>query len=118
MMVRATKTLASIAVAVLVLFLALPHVLQSYESRTRAELLGIASKELKADATLPEIEAFLGQHAEVVDDRMFRPNEVIGIMPQSRLDRWLFDRQVQIVVEVDSSGRYSGIDIRFYYTGL
>lgn len=112
------KTLAAFATALFVLFFALPEVFRAYEARTRAELLGIVARELPTNATLPETKRFLAGHARVVVSPRFRPNEVIGVMRQSRLDRWMLDRQVQIVIKIDSDGRYSSAEIRFYYTFL
>lgn len=115
----AWKVLRWAAVIIILLyFLVIPQCVRYFESQTRAELLDLVARELPAKASLPEMKSFLARHAEAIDVREFRSDEVIGVMPKTRLDSWLMNRQVQIVLKVDSSDRFTTPEIRMYYTFL
>lgn len=118
MKLRKTQVLIAALSGAVLLFYVLPQGMRAFESRTRASLLAVVARELPRDAAVPDIKKFLAQHAEAVDDRQFRDDEIIGIVRQTALDHFLLDRQVQIVFKIDSGERLSDTEIRFYYTFL
>ena len=62
--------------------------------------------------------AFLVRHSKAGFVTDLSDGEITGVMPKTMLDRWLLDRQVQLVLKVDSSNRFSTAEVRFYYTFL
>lgn len=114
----AATVLVLFALLIVAFFFVLPGVGRHYESQKREEMLDLVAHELPARASLPEMKAFLVRHSKAGFVTESRDGEIVGVMPQTKLDHWLLDRQVQIVLKADSSNRFSTAEIRVYYTFL
>ena len=69
-------------------------------------------------ASLTDVRTFLQRHATrfALDDRF--DHVYAGFLPQSRLDKRLFDRQVQIRLYLDENQRFKNAEVEIYYTFL
>lgn len=114
----ARSVLGLFVLAVLAWLFVLPGVGRHYEAKRRAELLDQVARELPPKASEPEMRAFLVRHSKAGFVTDLSDGEITGVMPKTMLDRWLLDRQVQLVLKVDSSNRFSTAEVRFYYTFL
>ena len=115
---RFVKLLLAAIAAIVVLDIAFSSVLSYYDAKTRQRLVLVADQELRPHASNQEMLEFLRRHTtRYAFDAMYQ-HEYAGFVPQTRLDRMLFDRKVQVVLKVDQSGTFMNAEARVYYTGL
>ena len=117
-MIRATKVVLA-AVVVIILFLtALPTALSYYDGHTRTALLGLAARELPPHASLREMTEFMRRHTARYSLDQTYQHEYTGIVAQTKVDKILFDRKVQVVLKVAEDKTYLYADVRVFYTAL
>ncbi len=115
---RAIKILLAVVAAIIVLDIVLSSALSYYDAQTREQLLLLTGHELRPHADSEEMVKFMRRYtARYAFDEKYN-HEYAGFVPQTRLDRMLFDRRVQLVLKVDRSGNFTNAEARVYYTGL
>lgn len=97
--------------------LVLPATLWVYDWHNRNQLLELTSSEVPAGADLSSVRAFLDRQGAVVHFDESR-RRAVGVMPQAPIDRWLLDRQVKLVFEMDDQDRLVQVLARVDYTFL
>jgi hypothetical protein len=97
---------------------ALVVVLPLRDSYARRNLLGVITSELRVGASQDQMTDFLRRHTSrfALDD-VYR-HEYGGYVPQTALDRILFDRQVQIVFKLNADGSMKEAHVWVFYTAL
>jgi hypothetical protein len=112
------KVLLAVVVTIIVFYVGLSSALSYYDSGTRQRLLGIVGRELPPHASISEMTDFMRRHTtrSALDEEYH--HEFSGFVPQTRTDRFLFDRKVQIVLKVADDHTFLNADVRVYYTGL
>lgn len=109
---------ATAAVIIIALYVAVPSVLSYYDYHTKQRLLHIVAQELPPGASAAQMNDFMRKHtARFSLDENYR-HEYDGILKQTRIDKLLFDRKVQIVLKLSRAGTLDGADVRIYYTAL
>jgi hypothetical protein len=103
---------------VALVIISFPRMMSYHDSKTRSVLLGMVGRELPHHASMAQMGEFMRRHtarfALDQDDQL----RYAGFMPQSRLDRFLADRKVQIILEINKTNRtFENADVRVYYTG-
>ncbi|HEY6457985.1 MAG TPA: hypothetical protein VIY90_22130 [Steroidobacteraceae bacterium] len=112
------KVILILIIAVFALAIAVTSSLSYYDSRSREALVGTAMRELRPHATVKEMAAFMEKYTvRSYLDRKYH-HEYGGFIPQTRLDRLLLNRKLQIVLRVDDHDTFIGADARVFYTGL
>ncbi len=106
------------ALLVLLMLTAASHILALHDRNTRRDTLAVIARELPVGASLADAQAFMERHTErfARDDEF--PQVYGGFLPQSSLDRDLFDRQVQINLYFDAGHRFKSAEVNVYYTFL
>jgi len=108
-----------ILVAVGVFFVVLlPGMMSYHDSITQRTLLRTVARELSRNASMAEMTEFMQRHtvrfAVNQDDQL----EYAGFVHQSELDRFLGDRKVQIILELNRNSKtFQRAAVRIYYTG-
>lgn len=112
------KGLFAAAVLVSILLLISCQALARHDQNTRRDTLALVAKELPVGASLSDMKAFLERHTAryALDDRFHRVYG--GFFPQSRLDKDLFDRAVQIDLHFDEDHRFKSAEVNINYTFL
>jgi hypothetical protein len=89
-----------------------------HDRNARAATLALVSKELPVGASLSDMQAFMHRHTAryALDDRFHHAYG--GMLPQSRLDKNLFDRQVGVELHFDENHRFTAAEVNVYYTFL
>jgi hypothetical protein len=115
---RLIKIFLAVVAITVVLSIALPSTLSYYDSNTRQKLLRIAAQELPPQASDAEMLNFMRRHTTrfAYDDK-YR-HEYSGFVPQSKLDRILFDRKVQVVLRVAENSTLVNAEVNVFYTGI
>jgi hypothetical protein len=115
------KVIKGLIVAAILIFLGLVcscQALAVHDRNTRQDVLALVAKELPVGASLDDMRAFLQRHAARFDlDDRFK-HDYAGILPQSRLDRNLFDRRVGIELYFDKDHRFTTAQVNVFYTFL
>jgi len=89
-----------------------------YDYGTKVAVLSSIKEELPAGASSDQMRHFLERHtARFSMNDSYRP-QVGGFAPQTTLDKWLFDRSVQILLNVDSQHRFAYAEANVDYTFL
>jgi hypothetical protein len=103
---------------IVALAITLPIGLSYYDSETRKAYLRVAVQELPPHASIGEMAEFMRRHTAryALDDRYH--HEYTGIVTQTRLDRFLFDRKVQLVLKVNEGKTLQSAEVRVFYTAL
>jgi hypothetical protein len=92
--------------------------LSYYDVHTRTEVLRLAARELPPHASLREMTEFMRRHtARYSLDETYQ-HEYTGIVAQSKVDKLLFDRKVQVVLKVAENHTFQSADARVFYTAL
>jgi hypothetical protein len=115
------KLVKGLIVAATLIFLALISSCQAlviHDQHTRQDLLALVGRELPVGAPLSDVSAFLQSHTARfdLDDRFHYV--YAGVLPQSRLDKNLFDRQVRIELHFDKDHRFTTAEVDVDYTFL
>jgi hypothetical protein len=78
----------------------------------------MVAQELPPRASDTEMLSFMRQHTTrfAYDDK-YR-HEYSGFVPQTKLDRILFDRKVQVVLRVSENSTLVNADVNVFYTGI
>lgn len=119
---RSSKVILAIAVScaalIAVFVLALPTALSYYDSATNKAFLHVTAQELPPRASIKEMDEFMRRHTTryAFDDRYH--HEYSGFLRQTKLDRFLFDRKVQVVLKVNEDQTLKNAEVRVFYTGL
>lgn len=113
----ALKIAAIITALVVLLDVAISSALSYYDSHTKSAWLQLAARELSPGASEHEMAAFMRRHTfrHVRDE--YR-HDYGGFVPQSQIDRFLFDRKVQIVLEMTGANTFDRAEVQVYYTFL
>jgi hypothetical protein len=92
--------------------------LRHYDWKTRQDTLALAARELRIGAPLSDMNAFMARHTDrfALDDTFH--HVVAGFVPQTPLDKRLFDRKVQIDLYLDEDRHFRNADVNVYYTFL
>lgn len=109
---------ATVALMVVALYVAVPSMLSYYDYHTKQRLLQVVAQELPPGASMTQMTDFMRKHSGrfSLDEKYH--HEYDGILNQSRIDKLLFNRKVQIVLKVSRAGTLEGADVRIYYTAL
>lgn len=107
-----------IVAAIVAIIVAIPTSLSYYDGQTRTEVLRLAAQELPPHASVKEMTEFMSRHTarHSLDETYHR--EYTGIVAQTNLDKFLFDRRVQVVLNVSEDHTYLSADVRIFYTAL
>jgi hypothetical protein len=81
-------------------------------------LLRTVAQELRPHASSEEMDAFMRRHTAMYSLDQKYHHEYAGIVPQTKLDRILFDRQVQVALKVTEDITFEKAEVRVYYTFL
>ena len=115
---RAVKILLAVVAAIIVLDVSLSSTLSYYDARTKQKLLLLVAQELRPHASNEEMVNFMRRHtARYAFDEKYH-HEYAGFIPQTKLDRMLFDRKAQLVLKVDQNNNLTSAEARIYYTWL
>jgi hypothetical protein len=88
------------------------------DRNVQRSLLTVIASELKVGASRDEMTAFLRKHtSRFALDEVYR-HEYGGFVPQTPLDRLLFDRKVQIVFKLNVDGSMKEAQVWIFYTAL
>lgn len=111
-------TVLSSAALIAFFFVALPIGLNYYDSVTKKKLLDVAGEELPPRASMGKMEEFMRRHTTrfAFDDQYH--HQFIGFIPQTELDRFLFDRKVQLVLNVTEDQVFKSAGVQVFYTAL
>jgi Tfp pilus assembly protein PilE len=117
-MKRPVRTLLLVLMAVpILLIVSCSLALPSYDNYTREKVLRTVAVELPPHASMKQMEEFMMRHAPgrySYDDMNDRWD---GLLPQSSLDRAIFDRQVGVSLKTNKGTRtFRGADAEIYYT--
>ena len=115
---RMIKILLAVVAIVVACGIALPSTLSYYDSNTRQRLLRVAAQELPPRASDAEMLNFMRRHTTrfAYDDK-YR-HEYSGFVSQTKLDRVLFDRKVQVVLRVAENSTLLNAEVNVFYTGI
>lgn len=107
-----------VLVVVVVIIISFPMVMSHHDSETQRDLLRVVARELPRGASMGQMTEFMQRHTSRFaldqDDQL----QYAGFVPQSRLDRFLSDRKVQIVLKINRASRtFENAEVRVYYTG-
>jgi hypothetical protein len=117
-MKRFVKIVLVVVITVVALDLIVSSTLSQFDAKTRATLLATTLRELPPGASDSEMEKFMKRHtARFARDDQYH-NEYSGYVEQSRVDRFLFDRKVQVVLKFSNGNTFERADVHVYYTGL
>ena len=117
-MKRALKILLAVVATITVLDVLLSSTLSYYDARTKQKLLLLVAQELRSHASNDEVVSFMRRHtARYAFDEKYH-HQYVGFVPQTKLDQFLFDRKVQLLLKVDKNNNLAGAEARIYYTGL
>jgi len=108
---------ASVA-SVVVLVIGLPTGLSYYDSATRKTILRVIAQEVPPRASMREMEEFMRRHTTRYAFDGQHHHDFGGFLPQTKLDSVLFDRKVQVVLNVNEDQTFLSADVRVYYTWL
>jgi hypothetical protein len=115
---RMIKILLAVIAAMVVFGIALPSTLSYYDSNTRQQLLGVAAQELAPRASNAEMLDFMRRHTtRFAFDEKYQ-HQYSGFVPQTKLDRILFDRKVQVVLRVSENSTLVNVEVNVFYTGI
>ncbi len=100
----------SSAASIVVLVIALPTGLYYYDSATRKAFVRVAAQELPPHASIREMDEFMRPHTTryAFDDQYH--HDYSGFLPQTKLDRFLFDRKVQVVLKVNEDQTFQNAE--------
>lgn len=89
-----------------------------HDRHTRKHVLALVSKEVPLGASSADMERFMQRHTAryALDDQFH--HSFGGFLPQSRLDKDLFDRQVGVELHFDQNHRFTTAEVTVYYTFL
>jgi hypothetical protein len=105
------KGLVACIVAVPIACLLFAVAISLYDYRTRVTIQHAVTEELPTGASTDQMRHFLERHTDRFSmNAAFRP-EVGGFAPRTNLDKWLFDRSVQIVLKLDSQHRFASAEV-------
>lgn len=106
MMSSSAQSRLAIVIAFFAFFISAITALGYYDTRTEKEVYRIIERELPPHASMNRMDAFMKRHTGTVynldEDRKF---EFAGLLPQTRIDKILFDRRVQIILKFDTKTR-------------
>lgn len=109
---------AGIAVSALISVIALTVGLHYYDSATKKALLRVVAQQLPPHSSMSDMQEFMRRRTTRYAFNDLHGHDYSGFLPQTSLDRFLFDRGVQIVLYVDTDQTFSSADVRVYYTWL
>lgn len=117
-MTNLLKILGAVVLAVIVLDVAISSTLSHYDANAKGKWILNATQELRPHATPAEMVDFMRRHTTryALDEKY--NHEYSGYLPQSKLDRLMFDRKIQGVLNIDDNGAFAKADARVFYTGL
>lgn len=106
------------AIVVLVTLMGSCQALAVHDRNTRRDVLALVAKELPVGAPLNDMSTFLQRHGARfdLDDRFH--HEYDAILPQSRLDKNLFDRKFGVHLRFDQNHRFTVAQGDIYHTFL
>ena len=117
-MSRLARALVLLTLSIVVLYLSLGFGLSYYDGHTRQRVLQTIATELPPHASIGQMKQFMDRHTTGSDFDTY-DSQFGGFLPQSRLDKALFDRKVGIYLKVE--GRTQSLraaDVEIFYTFL
>ncbi len=115
---KIVKVLLAVAILACLGLMASCQALALHDRNTREGVLSVVTKELPVGASLSDMERFMQRHtARYALDERFH-HSYGGMLPQSRLDKNLFDRQVGVELYFDQNHRFTTAEVNVYYTFL
>jgi len=115
---RILKIALAVAAPLAVVYVGLPTGLSYYDSHTKDALLRVAVQELPPRASHTEMTEFMRRHTERFGYDGKYLHGYAGFVPQSRLDKFFFDRKVQMLLNVNQDQTFRDADVRVFYTFL
>ena len=115
---RVLKIFLALVATIIVLNIAVVTACSYYDAHTRKVLLREAAQELPSRASSGEMAEFMRRHTTGYSFDEKYHHEYIGIAPQTSLDRFLFDRKVQVVLKVNEDKTFLNAEVRIFYTFL
>jgi hypothetical protein len=117
-LIKVSAAIVVVSVASIVIFaIFLPIGLSYYDSATRKALLRVVAQEVSPRASVEEMEDFLQRHTIRYAFDQYHHN-YSGFLPQTKLDKALFDRKVQVVLNLNEHQAFQSANVRVYYTWL
>jgi hypothetical protein len=112
-----TAIVLSLAAALVVLAIVGSIGMHYYDSTTRKDTLRVIDQELPSRASFKDMDEFMRRHTArySYDDQY--DHEFSGFLPQTKFDRYLFDRIVQVVLKVNEDKTYRNAEVFVVYTG-
>ena len=112
------KIVKVLFIAALVLVIALRIAMGQYDERTKQGVLETVSRELPVGSSLPEFRSFMARHTTRIGFTDRFDTSFGGYLPQSKLDKCLFDRQVRINLKLDENQAFQKAEVNIFYTTL
>lgn len=114
----AVATAVASVVSIVIAVIALPIGLHYYDLEAKKALLRVVAQQLSPRSSMSDMQEFMRRHTtRYAFDDLYGHN-YSGFLPQTSLDRFLFDRAVQIVLYVNADQTFRSADVRVYYTWL
>ncbi|HVI05060.1 MAG TPA: hypothetical protein VM711_03085 [Sphingomicrobium sp.] len=102
-----------------VLYLGIPTWLSRYDAATKKHVLQMVSEELPPHASQAQMDDFMRRHTAGRYDFDSDNFEFAGFMPQSKVDEFLMDRDVQVVLKVNRGTKtFKSAEVETLYTFL
>jgi hypothetical protein len=115
---RAITIFLALLVVVVGLDVGAATVWSYYDARTKQQWLKVIARELPQRASAGEMEGFMRRHTVRYDSPIGFQHEYVGFIRQTKLDQFLLDREVQIVLKVSEANTFQGADVEVIYTFL
>ena len=115
---RLAKVTLVVVIALATLVIGLPSALSYYDAQAKESLLRVVAKELPPRASHREMTELMQRHTTTYafDDKYH--HDYAGFVPQTQLDKSLFNRKVQVLLKVNDDQTFREADVRVFYTFL
>jgi len=107
-----------IAIGLAALVIGLPTAVSYYDARTKDSLLRVVAEELPPRASYKEMTEFMQRHTTRYSFDEKYHHEYGGFVPQTSLDKFLFDRKVLVALKVNEDRTFASAEVRVFYTFL
>jgi hypothetical protein len=117
-MSRALTILLALLVVVVGLDVGAATVCSYHDAWTKQQLLKVVARELPPQWSADEMEYFMRRHTVRYASPSAFQHEYGGFIRQTKLDQFLLDRDVKIVLKVSEANTLQGADVEIFYTFL
>jgi hypothetical protein len=117
-MTRTTRVFVYVVIGIVAVLFGAQQLLAYHDARTRDQWKQLIARELPPNASKEQMTGFLQRHTtRFAIDEQFN-HEYGGFVAQSEFDRFMLDRQVQILFHLSPTGSMQDVSVRVHYTGL